>query len=174
MGYCLCLSSIARGIPYSINKLLDRAEVVDLDPTVDDTAAGNDDGTTAATGTQDTTSDTSTGKFPRKHDLLSSLTTSEYDWPWPVIPDSGAHNGISDGLDSAERPYINFALNTIEGAIPAEQRSPVFFTDVKPPPPDNFVEEHLGGNGWDYFDAFPEGWEVRHGRSCSFDCGLAC
>lgn len=88
---------------------------------------------------------------------------AEYDWPWPTIPDSGAHNGISDGFDSAGRPYINFALNTIEGAIPAERRSPVFFTDVKPPPPDNFIEEHLGGNGWDYFDAFPEGWEDSFG-----------
>ena len=89
--------------------------------------------------------------------------TAEYDWPWPTIPDSGAHNGISEGFDPAQRPYINFALNTIEGAIPAERRSPVFFTDVKPPPPDNFIKEHLGGNGWNYFDAFPEGWEDRFG-----------
>lgn len=106
--------------------------------------------------------------------ISSLLITLEYDWPWPVIPDSGAHNGISNGLDPAGRPYINFGLNTIEGAIPAEHRSPVFFTDVKPPPPDNFVEDHLGGNGWDYFDAFPEDWEVCRRTLCSFDCGPAC
>ncbi|CAF9936899.1 hypothetical protein IMSHALPRED_010945 [Imshaugia aleurites] len=152
--YCLYLPAIVRGLPYRLNELVTRADVVDLDPTVDDDTA-DDDGTTAATGTQDTESDAST----------------EYDWPWPTIPDSGAHNGILDGLDPAGRPYINFGLNTIEGAIPAERRSPVFFTDVKPPPPDNFVEERMGGNGWDYFEAFPEGWEdsfgTQRGRALS-------
>ncbi|KAF6224733.1 hypothetical protein HO133_009926 [Letharia lupina] len=150
---CLYVPLLVRGLPYNVNELVVRADVVDLDPTVDDTTGADDDGTTAATGTQDAGSDTST----------------EYDWPWPVIPDSGAHNGISEGLDSAGRPYINYALNTIEGAIPAERRSPVFFTDVKPPPPDNFVEEHLGGNGWDYFDAFPEGWEIQSIGSLSIE-----
>lgn len=60
--YCLYLPAIARTIP--LNELVVRAEVVDLDPTVDDTAGADDDGTTAATGTQDTSSDTSTGSLP--------------------------------------------------------------------------------------------------------------
>ena len=59
--YCLYLPAIARGLPYSVNELVIRADVVDLDPIVDDT--GHDDGTTAATGTQDAGSGTSTGKF---------------------------------------------------------------------------------------------------------------
>ena len=126
LAFILCflyLPSIARGLSYSVNELIDRAEVVDLDSTVDDTADGDDDGTTAATGTQDTSSDTSTGKTFQEYIVYSFLTNLEYDWPWPVIPDSGAHNGISDGLGPADRPYINYALNTIEGAIPAEHRS---------------------------------------------------
>lgn len=65
LAFIICflyLPLIARGLPYGINELVDRAEVVDLDPTVDDITDGDDDGTTAATGTQDTSSDTSTGK----------------------------------------------------------------------------------------------------------------
>ena len=69
---CLYLPAMVRGLPY--NELVVRAEVVDLDPTVDDTAGADDDGTTAATGTQDTSSDTSTGKLAQQYDMLSSLT----------------------------------------------------------------------------------------------------
>lgn len=54
-------------------------------------------------------------------------------------------------------------MNTIAGKIPPEKRSPVFFTDISPPAPDNFIEEVLHGNGWDYFDAFPSGWEDSFG-----------
>lgn len=61
--FLLFLPFLAQGSPYGVNQLVDRAEVVDLDPTVDDTADGDDDGTTAATGTQDTSSHTSTGTF---------------------------------------------------------------------------------------------------------------
>ena len=59
--YCLCLPTIARGLPY---ELVVRAEVVDLDPVVEDTAGVHDDETTAAIGTQNSGSDTSTGKSP--------------------------------------------------------------------------------------------------------------
>lgn len=62
--YCLYLPAIVRSLPYTVNQLLARAEVVDLDPTVDETAGADDDRTTAATGTQDTSSDTATGKLP--------------------------------------------------------------------------------------------------------------
>lgn len=60
---CLYLPLLVRGLPYNVNELVVRADVVDLDPTVDDTTGADDDGTTAATGTQDAGSDTSTGKF---------------------------------------------------------------------------------------------------------------
>ena len=62
--YCLYLPTIARGLPYNFDELVVRAEVVDLDPVVEDTAGVHDDETTAATGTQNSGSDTSTGKFP--------------------------------------------------------------------------------------------------------------
>ena len=64
--YCLYLPTIVRGLPYRLNELVTRADVVDLDPIVDDDTA-DDDGTTAATGTQDTESDASTGKSPSEY-----------------------------------------------------------------------------------------------------------
>lgn len=93
------------------------------------------------------------------------------DEPWPVIPDSGAHNGIRDGLDPAELPYINYALDEIKLSIPAENRRPVFFTDIKPPGRDDFVQDYLHGRGWDYFEAFPQGWEVRYRKPFTYFCG---
>lgn len=68
--YYLYLPAIARVL--SNNELVIRAEVVDLDPTIDDTTGAKDDGTTAATGTQDTSSDTSTGMLP--HEENTSLS----------------------------------------------------------------------------------------------------
>lgn len=73
--YCLYLPAIVRSLPYTANQLLARAELVDLDPTVDETAGADDDRTTAATGTQDTSSDTVTGKFALRNDTSPFLTT---------------------------------------------------------------------------------------------------
>lgn len=61
--YCLYLSALVRCLPYNLHELVTRADILDVDPIVEDADGADEDGTTAVTGTQDTASDTSTGKL---------------------------------------------------------------------------------------------------------------